>query len=276
MAAGVNYRHAFHAGNAADCLKHAVLVWVLRALMRKDRPLFVLDTHAGIGRYDLDADPAQRTGEAAGGIRRLLAAPAAPLADYLGVVGQLGLYPGSPAIIAGLLRPGDRAAFCELHPEDHALLRRNVGRNPRMGVHLRDGYEAIGAFLPPAERRGLTLIDPPYEQPDEMERLVDAIATAQARFGPGVVLAWYPVKHRAPVRGLHTGLQARGLRDVVAVELLRREPVDAARLNGSGLIVVNPPYGFEAEIPPILAALLAGLGDREAGEGTALVRLCDE
>ena len=259
----MNYRHAFHAGNAADCLKHAVLVWLLRALARKEKPFFVLDTHAGTGRTELDTGPAQRTGEAAGGILRLLDGTPPALADYVGLVRELGLYPGSPALIAALLRDHDRAACCELHPEDFAALRRNFGRDPRVAVHHRDGYEAIGAFLPPPERRGLTLIDPPYEQDGEYDRIVTALRTAQARFANGTAIAWYPIKHRAPVRALHDALRASGLRDIVAAELFAREPLDAARLNGSGLIVLNPPYRFEAEIPPILAALLDRLGTGE-------------
>ncbi len=272
----MNYRHAYHAGNAADCLKHAVLVWVLRALARKDKPFFVLDTHAGLGRYDLDGLEARRTGEAARGIFRLLDQPPAALADYVGLVEALGLYPGSPAIIAALLRPGDRAVACELHPEEAAGLRRHFGREAQVAVHVRDGYEAIRAFLPPAERRGLTLIDPPYEATDEHGRVAEAVRAAAGRLAGGVVLAWYPVKHRAPVRALHDALRASGLRDVMAVELLLREPLDAARLNGSGLVVVNPPYRFEAEMPALLDALLQRLGDGEPGQGTALIKLADE
>jgi 23S rRNA (adenine2030-N6)-methyltransferase len=272
----VNYRHAYHAGNAADCLKHAILVWVLRALARKEKPFFVLDTHAGVGRYDLDSEQARRTGEAQAGIMRLLADPPSPLADYVRLVDELGLYPGSPAIVAALLRPADRAVFCELHPEDQALLRLNLGHNRQAGIHLRDGYEAIGAFLPPPERRGLTLIDPPYEAPDEYDRVLAALRTAHARFAGGIVLLWYPIKHRAPVRAFHSAMRESGLRDIVAAELFLREPLDASRLNGSGLIVVNPPYRFEAEVAPMLTALLERLGDREPGEAAGLLRLADE
>lgn len=272
----MNYRHAFHAGNAADCVKHAILLWLLQAMARKAKPFCVLDTHAGIGRYDLHADAALRTGEAARGILRLLDYTPEALRPYVDLVRSLGLYPGSPAIISAMLRPGDRAIACELHPDDHAILRRNFGRDPRMAVHLRDGYEAIGAFLPPPERRALILIDPPYEATDEFARLEAALRHASARFASGVVAAWYPIKHRAPVRAFHDALRNGRLRDVVAAEFFLREPVDAARLNGCGLVVVNPPFRFEAEIPPILSALLDRLGDREPGEGTALIRLADE
>ncbi len=273
----MNYRHAYHAGNAADCFKHAVLVWVLRALARKAKPFFVLDTHAGIGRYDLSGEAAQRTGEAQGGILRLLDDTPAALSGYVGLVRSLGLYPGSPALIAALLRPGDRAALCELHQEDHAALRaQTFARDPRLSVHLRDGYAAIAAFLPPHERRALILIDPPYEQPDEHGRLAAALRAGNARFPGGTMLAWYPVKHRAPVRALHEALRTGPVRDVVACELLFREPVDAARLNGSGLVIVNPPYRFDAELPPILTALLQRLGAGEPGQDATLTRLADE
>ena len=272
----MNYRHAYHAGNFADCVKHALLVWLLGAMARRDRPFMVLDTHAGIGSYDLGSAEALRTGEAAGGIMRLLGAPDPPLADYLGVVARLGLYPGSPEIARAMLRPGDRLVCCELHPEDAAVLRRRYARVHGVCVHLRDGYEAMGALLPPVERRGLVLIDPPYEASGEFDLLLRALVAGHARFAAGVFVAWYPIKHRAPVRAFHASLRTSGVRDIVAVESLLREPVDAARLNGCGLVVINPPWRFEAEAGDILAALLARLGDGESGAGTRVVRLADE
>lgn len=272
----MNYRHAFHAGNFADCMKHALLVWLIRALQRKPAPVSVLDTHAGIGSYDLAADPAQRTGEWRAGIGRLLAHPHRDLADYLGLVESLGLYPGSPALIRALLRPDDRLVCCELHPEDAGLLRAAFHRDPQVSVHRRDGYEALRALLPPSEKRGLVLIDPPYETADEYERLADGLRVANGRFKAGVLVAWYPVKHRAPVREFHQAIRDSGLRDVVAVELWLREPLDASRLNGCGLIVVNPPHLFEAEAVPILQALHDRLSTGEPGSGISLVRLADE
>jgi 23S rRNA (adenine2030-N6)-methyltransferase len=272
----MNYRHAFHAGNFADCMKHALLVWLMRAMARKPAGFAVLDTHAGIGRYDLSAGPAERTGEWRAGIARLLDDPPAALADYVGLVGQCGLYPGSPALIRAMLRPQDRLSCCELHPEDAALLRRGFAGDAQVAVHERDGWEALGALLPPRERRGLTLIDPPYEATDEFARLVRGLRAGHARFASGVFAAWYPIKHRAPVRGFHLALRESGLRDIVAAELWLREPLDAARLNGCGLVVVNPPFRFEQEAAPILRALLDRLGTREAGEGFALERIVDE
>jgi 23S rRNA (adenine2030-N6)-methyltransferase len=271
----MNYRHAFHAGNFADCVKHAVLVWLLRAMARKDKPFLVLDTHAGAGAYDLSGE-AERTGEWRQGIARLLGgAPPTVLADYLGVVEKLGLYPGSPSIAAALLRPGDRLIACELHPEDAASLRRRFARNPQVAVHCRDGYEALGAFLPPPERRALILIDPPYEDADEFATLAARLLSAWTKFPSGVFMAWYPIKHRAPVRNFHDALRAGPMRDVVAAEFLLRPDLDAARLNGCGLLLVNPPWRFDEEGKPILDALLAGLTG-EAGAGTSLIRVADE
>lgn len=272
----MNYRHAFHAGNFADCFKHAMLLWLVRALMRKPAPLFVLDTHAGAGAYDLDAGPAERTGEWHGGIGRLLEDTPEALADYVGLVRQLGLYPGSPALIRARLRPADRLACCELHADDYATLRRRFARDPQVSVHRRDGWEALGALLPPAERRGLVLIDPPYEAADEFDRLLAGLWAGHARFATGAFAAWYPIKHRAPVRGFLAGLRESGIRDVVTAELWLRAPLDPGRLNGCGLAVVNPPWRFAEEAPAILAALLDRLGAREAGEGAALTRIADE
>jgi 23S rRNA (adenine2030-N6)-methyltransferase len=272
----MNYRHTYHAGNFADCFKHAILIWLLQAMQRKPKPFFVLDTHAGIGAYDLTGDAAQRTGEWQSGIARILENTPPALQAYADLARDPTHYPGSPSIIRALLRPGDRAVLCELHPDDHAVLRRNFARNPQMAVHLRDGYEAVGAFLPPPERRGLTLIDPPYESGDEFSKLESAVRLAQARFAGGVVAAWYPIKHRAPIRAFHDSLRRGGIRDIVAAEFLLRAPLDPARLNGCGMLILNPPFRFEADMPPILDCLLDRLGDREAGEGTAMLRLADE
>lgn len=271
--AAVNYRHAFHAGNFGDCMKHALLVWLLRALQRKPATIFVLDTHAGAGHYALDQGPAARTGEWQRGITRLLDDPPQPLHDYVGMVRQLGLYPGSPAIIRSLMRPDDRLACCELHPEDASLLRRHFARDQQVAVHHRDGWEALRGLLPPKERRGLVLIDAPFEDVDEFANLARGLVTGHARFATGVFAAWYPIKQRGPVRQFLDGLS---LRDVVAAELCLREPTDPARLNGCGLLVVNPPYRFEQEVPPILTALLQRLGEREAGEYASVRRIADE
>lgn len=270
----MNYRHAYHAGNFADCMKHALLLLLLRAMARKDKPCLVLDTHAGVGRYDLAAGPAAQTGEWRNGVGKLLAARPEALADYLAMVERLGLYPGSPAIAAACLRPQDRLVCCELHGEDAAALKAAFAADKHVAVHERDGYAALGAFLPPPERRALVLIDPPYEQPDEFARAAKALALTYGKFKSAVLALWYPIKHRPPVRAFFETIRHGGLRDVIAAELWVAPPVDPARLNGCGLLVVNPPFGFEAAALPVLAALRDALGG--TGAGCTVERLLDE
>jgi 23S rRNA (adenine2030-N6)-methyltransferase len=272
----MNYRHAFHAGNFADCVKHALLVWVLIALRRKPTSFAVLDTHAGAGSYDLTSGPAERTGEWHDGIERLLHDAPVPLSRYIGLVRQAGLYPGSPALIRALLRSTDQLICCELHPDDVRELRRHFAHDKRVAVHQRDAWEALGALLPPRERRGLVLIDPPFEDPREFERLASGLATGHARFRNGTFLAWYPIKHRAPLRAFHTAVQQCHVRDVLAAEFCLREPLDPARLNGCGLLVINPPFGFETDAPIILDTLLQRLSKGEPGASAVLTRLADE
>lgn len=275
----MNYRHAFHAGNFADCVKHALLVRLLRALQRKDTPFRVLDTHAGLGAYDLAAPEAERTGEWRRGIGRLLDLREGTLADYVALARDAGApaaYPGSPALARMLLRPQDRLACCELHPEDHAALRARFRGDAQVAIHRRDGWEALKALTPFPEKRGLVLVDPPFEQEGEFDRMAAGIALVAQRFRAAVQACWYPVKHRAPVRAFHDALRASGVRDMVAAELWLREPTDPQRLNGCGLLVVNPPYLFESEGGTILEALLARLGDREPGEGWAMRRIAEE
>jgi 23S rRNA (adenine2030-N6)-methyltransferase len=175
-----------------------------------------------------------------------------------------------------MLRPEDRLACCELQPDDLFQLRRHFARDPQVAVHQRDGWEALGALLPPKERRGLVLIDPPYEKPDEFTDLIDGLAVAHARFRTGVLAAWYPIKHRAPVRGCFTSLQQTGIPDIVAAELLLREPLQPDRLNGCGLLVINPPFRFERDAPPILQALLERVGRNERGAAATVTRIADE
>ena len=275
----MNYRHAFHAGNFADCMKHALLVWLLETLARKPAPFFVLDTHAGTGHYDLDAVPATRTREAGGGILRLLdviAGDATPLTPYLALVRRLGLYPGSPSLIEALMRPDDRLACCELHPEDAAELRHLFARNPAVSVHHRDAWEALRGLLPPTQPRGLILIDPPFEDTDEFAHLAAGLALGHARFRTGVFVAWYPIKRLAQVRQFLTAMRDSGIRDIVTAEFLLREPLDPTRLNGCGLLVVNPPFQFEAAAIAILTELLNAIGTGESGQGIAVTRIADE
>lgn len=250
----MNYRHLFHAGNFADLMKHAVLVTLLTALSRKDKPWRYYDTHAGSGLYDLTADAAVRTGEAAAGIGRLsqtTLAPPEPVATLLRIVAAAnpGLppaalpryYPGSPLIAAALARAQDRLVLADRHPEEAAMLRRALQHDKRIAVHERDGYEMVRALVPPPERRGLVLMDPPFERDDEFAVLADTCLAAQARWPDGVYVLWYPVKEPAPVARLHRRLQHASQRPVVVAELSVAPPSPAS-LTASGLAILNPPW----------------------------------
>ncbi|MCI0753974.1 23S rRNA (adenine(2030)-N(6))-methyltransferase RlmJ [Teichococcus vastitatis] len=275
----MNYRHAFHAGNFADCMKHALLVSLIHRLCAKDTPFRVLDTHAGIGVYDLTASEAERTGEWRRGIGRLLDITEGPLAAWLDLVRRAGFpphFPGSPALVRMMLRPRDRLVLCELHEDDSAVLRTLFRGDPQTAVHKRDAWEAMTALTPFAEKRGLVLVDPPFEVDGEFERMAEAVSLLAHRFRAGVQAHWYPVKHRAPVRAFHTALGESGVRDILACELWLREPTDPQRLNGCGLVVVNPPWKFEDEARAILAALLERLGQGEPGQGFAVTRIAEE
>lgn len=268
----MNYRHAFHAGNFADVLKHAALTLALEILAEKDKPFVVVDTHAGRGRYDLSLE-AQRTGEWQGGIGRLLQAREKPaeLKRYLDIVrgfdrrlggnGEtLQHYPGSPRIVRGMLRPGDRLVACELHEEDGLALRREFAGDPQVEVRRADGYAALKALLPPPERRGLVLIDPPFEARDEFETLQRAFAQAFRRFATGVYLVWYPVKDPAAVAGFKTFLESMKCRRCLTAEL-QLAPKAAGGLARAGVALVNAPWPIEdalANLGPFLARTLGG------------------
>jgi 23S rRNA (adenine2030-N6)-methyltransferase len=269
----MNYRHAYHAGAFQDAHKHAVLALLLQRLAEKPAPFCVLDSHAGIGRYDLTATEAQKTGEFRHGIGRLLAAVAPDAArPYLDTVrrlnggGALRWYPGSPDLAAMLTRPQDRLVLLELHAEDVRQLRRAFADDPRAAVHHEDGYLGLKAFLPPPERRGLVLIDPPFEAADEFDRMLDGLQTAHRRWPTGIYALWYPIKDLPPVRHFQARLKATGIRRIMLTELLIRAAASAESLNGSGLAIVNPPWRFEHR----LGELLPWLGERLAqGPGAA-------
>jgi len=266
----MNYRHAFHAGDFADVVKHATLALALERLRAKPAPFVYLDTHAGAGRYDLTGEEARRSGEAESGIGRLLAGPSIPaLAPYLEIVRHLNAgetvtrYPGSPWIARKLLRPQDRLLLCERRGDEATALRRAMAGDRRVEIRALDGWTALKSDLPPRERRGLALIDPPFEAADEHERLARGLRHAWRRWATGSYLAWYPVKARAPVVALHAAVVAAGLRRVHALELLL-EPEREDRLAGCGLLLVNPPWPILdrlRETMPALAARLAREGE---------------
>jgi len=278
----MNYRHAFHAGNHGDVLKHVVLLQLLEALRAKPTPFHVLDSHAGCGLYDLAADASQRGGEYRLGVGAVLAdrEAAKELPLYMAALQELnpelslegtGLrhYPGSPWLMQRALREQDKLSLVELQPEDYETLRRNMGRDARIGVHKRDAFEALKALLPPTPRRGLALIDPAFEQADEFDRLAKTVIAAHQRWQTGQIAVWYPIKLRAETDAWAAGLAKGGLPPTLRVELLIRGAGRAESLNGSGLLLLNPPWQLDKQLKGPLAFLLKRLG-REPGAATRL------
>lgn len=264
------YRHAFHAGNFADCFKHTLLLELLAGLARKDKPFAVLDSHAGAGVYDLGGAAADKTGEWRAGIGRLWDAPA--LGPELGAFraavaalnpdGRLRRYPGSPQLVRGALRAHDRLIACELHPADHALLKAACAGDRRVAVHRRDGYEAAGALLPPPERRGLLFVDPPYEDKREFDRLAEFVARVHRRWREGTLALWYPILDRAPSERFARRMAALGIPALLRLEL-GIAPYDSPHgMGGSGMLIVNPPWQLDRNaarwLPELLEHLRAG------------------
>ncbi|MBL9212527.1 MAG: 23S rRNA (adenine(2030)-N(6))-methyltransferase RlmJ [Opitutaceae bacterium] len=273
----MNYRHHFHAGNFADVMKHALFVRLLRALQRKEKGILYLDTHAGRGRYDLAAaaagDTLARRPEWPDGIGRLWALPAgdvpAGLGDYLALVrdfdrragnldGAPRFYPGSPWLAHALARPVDRLVFCEKHPAECGALRAEFAGLPRVAVQEDDGYTAVRALLPPRERRALLLMDPPFEEPDEFARLATALAEGLQRFPSGTYAIWYPLTARAKADAFLNAVRNLAPPPALALELDIAGADAAIKLKGCGVLVLNPPWQFEAEARAIVTAL-AGL-----------------
>ncbi len=274
----MNYRHAFHAGNHADVLKHVVLLAVCDALAVKPAPLFALDTHAGRGLYALDADAAQRTKESAGGIRSFPGyAPSVPTLDrYLTAVDACraihgpGAYPGSPWLLAHALRQQDRIACCELQPAEAAALKRNFAGNRRVAVHERDGYAAMSALLPPKYGatkfgRGLVLIDPPYEaQLEEFDAAIPALRTGLQRWATACYLLWYPIKLRRTLQPFYRRATDLPAQSALTIELLVRPDDSPLRMNGSGLLLLNAPWQLDQALAPALPLLCDALGETGA------------
>ncbi|HLY06773.1 MAG TPA: 23S rRNA (adenine(2030)-N(6))-methyltransferase RlmJ [Rhizomicrobium sp.] len=253
----MNYRHAFHAGNFADVMKHLALVAVLLHLRRKEKPFCAIDTHAGAGLYDLTGPEAARSREAESGIARIRdLARRADVPDALRAWLECvkdegeGSYPGSPRLMARLLRPQDRLIAIEKHPQEAAALRNALGAFPRARAIEGDGYAQLLPLLPPRERRGVVLIDPPYEAKDEFLRATDLLACAHRRFATGTYLLWFPVKASVNAEALGGELRTQGIAPAVRldIDLNVGKKESGARLSSAGLVIVNPPYSFEAEM----------------------------
>lgn len=282
MLRGMNYRHAFHAGNHADVLKHIILLALVDALKRKDTPFFVLDTHAGRGRYLLGGVESRKTSEAEDGVFKLAGEPRLPeLAErYLRAVeannpvGALVAYPGSPLLVAQALREQDRLAACELQPEEAQALKELFAHDSRVAVHARDGYAAMKALLPPRSgetriARGLVLIDPPYEAQDaEYPQIISALRESLERWPAATYAVWYPIKQRRSLLPFFRKAAALPAKSSFLAELQVRPDDSPLRLNGSGMLVVNPPWQLEQAIAPVLPVLQKVLG--EPGASTRL------
>jgi 23S rRNA (adenine2030-N6)-methyltransferase len=272
----MNYRHSFHAGNFADVLKHAVLARILVHLRAKPAAFRVIDTHAGAGRYDLAAPEALRSLEWRDGIGRLLSATIGEgarvlLAPYVDAVaalnpgGGLRCYPGSPALVQAFLRAQDRLVACELEPNAAAALARHLHGDRRSKAVAIDGWTALNAYVPPKERRGLVLIDPPFEDAGDFPRLALALEAAHRKWAGGTYLLWYPIKERSAPDALARRLRRTGIAKILRAELSVRAPRDSNRLGSCALVVVNPPWTLASELALLLPELAAVLSDDGRG-----------
>jgi 23S rRNA (adenine2030-N6)-methyltransferase len=268
----MNYQHVYHAGNFADVAKHVALLLCLDALKRKDKPFFALDTHAGRGVYDLHSPQARKSAEAERGVQRLIergfGEPS--LARYFAAVGaraggRLAHYAGSAALIAAALRPQDRAVLVEIAPPEARVAQRLLRGPGRVRVEAGDGYAALKALLPPVERRGLVLIDPPYEDADEWRTMLRAFADAYRRWPTGTYLVWYPLLDAAQRRGVHARLEALGIPKILCAELAIHADDADLGLAGCGLAIVNPPFGVEEPLRAAYAAIQRHLSPGGAG-----------
>lgn len=271
----MNYRHAYHAGNFADVVKHVVLTRILEYLKHKPGAFRVIDTHAGIGVYDLSSEEAQKTGEWHDGIGKLLGAEApqdvaALLTPYLdavnsfNVAGEVRRYPGSPVITRHLLRNIDRLTAIELHPADYSTLKSHFEGDWQVRAIELDGYLAMGAHLPPKEKRGLVLVDPPFEKPGEFGRLIDGLLRAVKRWPGGTYALWYPIKDHDAVADFRERLRQSGIPKMLDIRFEIRQPSVEPRFDGTGIIVVNPPFVLDAELRLILPWLHTLLCDSGA------------
>ncbi|WP_446470324.1 23S rRNA (adenine(2030)-N(6))-methyltransferase RlmJ [Xenorhabdus stockiae] len=256
----LSYRHSFHAGNHADVLKHTVQSLIIESLKEKEKPFLYLDTHAGAGRYQLSGEHAERTGEYLEGIARIWQRDDIPqeLSGYMKVVkalnqhGVLRYYPGSPLIARHLLREYDELNLSELHPSDFPLLRSEFSRDRRARVLREDGYQQLKSKLPPKTRRGLVLIDPPYELKSDYQNVVKGILEGYKRFATGIYALWYPVVLRQQIKRLVKDLEKTGIRKILQIELGVRPDSDQRGMTASGMIVINPPWKLEQQMKAVL------------------------
>jgi 23S rRNA (adenine2030-N6)-methyltransferase len=268
----MNYRHIYHAGNFADVAKHVALLYCIGALGRKDTPFFALDTHAGRGVYDLQAPEARKSAEAERGVQALIAQALGDeaLAPYFAAIRarrgkRLAQYPGSAALIAGALRPRDRAIFVEMLPAEARALQREVESRGQIRTDIGDGYAALKALLPPPERRGLVLIDPPYESVEELKVMLRAFAAAWERWPTGVYLLWYPIRSAVQRAQVHARFAALQIPKMLYADLAVHPDDAGIGLAGSGLMIVNPPFGADAALERAYRAIHSRLAANGGG-----------
>lgn len=246
----LSYRHSFHAGNHADVVKHIVQSLILNALKQKDKPFVYHDTHSGVGRYDLTHEWSEKTGEYKHGIARVWQQTEIPeeIQSYLESIqtlnngDKLRYYPGSPRVARAHLRPQDRMVLTELHPSDYPLLEQEFHRDRQVSIYKEDGFKRLKASLPPQERRGLVLIDPPYELAKEYRDVVQAIYQSYKRWATGIYAIWYPVVNRCDIEDMIEGLEGLGIRKILQIELGVAADSNEHGMTASGMIVINPPW----------------------------------
>lgn len=271
----MNYRHAYHAGNFADVLKHTVLIGILELLQKKPSPYCYLDTHAGRGFYNLKSDEATRSGEHLSGIQKLLLAPnPTPIVSrYLECINQTNhemnenefvFYPGSPLIASYLAREQDRTIGVELHPEEYQALKTLFKDLPQATAHCMDGFASLKSLLPPKERRGFILIDPPYEKPNEFNLILNSLSDGLKKFTTGIFAIWYPLKSNIPIKQFKLNLSKMLRNEILTVELSTYD-VAPQWLSGSGLMIINPPYPLAKNLEPELEWLWKALSINDQG-----------
>ncbi|MGN2379553.1 23S rRNA (adenine(2030)-N(6))-methyltransferase RlmJ [Vibrio cholerae] len=259
----LSYRHSFHAGNHADVLKHIVQSLILNSLQQKEKPFVYHDTHSGVGRYDLTHEWSEKTGEFKQGIARVWQQDNVPaeLDSYMDAIRQLNqgetlrYYPGSPRVARAHLREQDRMVLTELHPSDYPLLEQEFHRDRQVSIYKEDGFARLKASLPPQERRGLVLIDPPYELAKEYRDVVRAIAQSYKRWATGIYAIWYPVVNRCDIDDMLQGLQGLEIRKILQIELGVAPDTNERGMTASGMIVINPPWTLESQMQTILPFL---------------------
>ncbi|EGQ7881040.1 23S rRNA (adenine(2030)-N(6))-methyltransferase RlmJ [Vibrio cholerae] len=259
----LSYRHSFHAGNHADVLKHIVQSLILNSLQQKEKPFVYHDTHSGVGRYDLTHEWSEKTGEYKQGIARVWQQDNIPaeLDSYLDAIRQLNqgetlrYYPGSPRVARAHLREQDRMVLTELHPSDYPLLEQEFHLDRQVSIYKEDGFARLKASLPPQERRGLVLIDPPYELTKEYRDVVRAIAQSYKRWATGIYAIWYPVVNRCDIDDMLEGLQGLEIRKILQIELGVAPDTNERGMTASGMIVINPPWTLESQMQTILPFL---------------------